>query len=552
MADFPTEAKYMRVKNYNDKVLARHTTRISPFNGSIFGPTSIDRILFNIPSETGMEIDMDTLMLHFSARIKVSAPAGTYHATFCNSIESVIGNLRIRKGSSFLLEDIQRYAYLESMFMNYLSKDYNDCVGQAVLGIGPYYTRMQSVVASAAADAGFTTSRKYCVPFRLSGISNYSGLISTSMIDSVSAFQIEIELAPANDACQINLAVNPETANTGNPPTTATYEISSCYLTYDVVRMAPEYHQQLQSSIQRGIPLQIPYKTWRTSMYSLPAGQQTLHVFNINDTVKSLNSVFIAFFKQREQSTFLVPGKDRKHKPPTLVDAQLQLGSFYYPLQPMDCEGNAPQAFLELQKALGLTHVRSEYTGPFGFDGQQFIGNNLNSRQNLETGITATVPAQGADAADSVSGTNLIYFTDNGIQANGVVVTGTKPAKNAGSGANTQVTGGVFVNANHSQILVSATAQTATWSGRQNFYQQTCQGPASEFLIGFNLRKVLDAVEGEIVGTDIQSSGSGLMSLRLNFNAPIDATDGPYNIIVASLYDAVLEIQSNQQTFRVE
>ena len=455
MADFPTEAKYMRVKNYNDKVLARHTTRISPFNGSTFGPTSIDRILFNIPSETGMEIDMDTLMLHFSARIKVSAPAGTYDAAFCNSIESVIGNLRIRKGSSFLLEDIQRYGYLESMFMNYLSKDYNECVGQAVLGIGPYYTRMQSVVASAAADAGFTTSRKYCVPFRLSGISNYSGLISTSMIDSVSAFQIEIELAPANDACQINLQT------TGAPPTTATYEISSCYLTYDVVRMAPEYHQQLQSSIQRGIPLQIPYKTWRTSMYSLPAGQQTLHVFNINDTVKSLNSVFIAFFKQREQSTFMVPGKDRKHKPPTLVDAQLQLGSFYYPLQPMDCEGNAPQAFLELQKALGLTHVRSEYTGPFGFDGRNFVGNHLNQLQNLETGVVCTVPAQtpgaaGGAAAPAVTvNAPVVQFSDNGSAVNGFVITGSKPQVNAGGNANNAITGSVVVNANHSAITVT-------------------------------------------------------------------------------------------------
>jgi hypothetical protein len=285
-------------------------------------------------------------------------------------------------------------------------------------------------------------------------------------------------------------------------------------------------------------------------MYSLPSGQQTLHVFNINDTVKSLNAVYIAFFKQREQSTFLVPGKDRKHKPPTLVDAQLQLGSFYYPLQPMDCEGAAPQAFLELQKALGIAYVRSEYTGPFGYDGRKFVGEHLNSRQNLETGFTVTVPAQGANgAAVSVSAPATV-FSDNGVALNGPVLTGAKTA--AGAGGSNQIVGTVQTNANHSAITITAAADNATFTGVTNYYSQTCQGPASEFMIGFNLRKVLESEEGSIVGVDVQAGGSGLMSLRLNFSAAIGATDGPYNIIVASLYDAVLEIQSNQQTFRVE
>jgi hypothetical protein len=37
--------------------------------GGRFGPTQTDRILWNVPSETGMELDMDTLMFHFDVEI---------------------------------------------------------------------------------------------------------------------------------------------------------------------------------------------------------------------------------------------------------------------------------------------------------------------------------------------------------------------------------------------------------------------------------------------------------------------------------------------------
>lgn len=536
MTDFPTEAKYMRVKNYNDKVLARHTTRISPFNGAKFGPSQVDRLLFNIPSETGMEIDMDTLMFHFNAKIQVST-TGTYDVAFCNSMESVIQSLRIRKGTSFLLEDIQRYNYLDSMFMNYMSDDYNKCVGSAVMGIQPYQNRYSTIVSGAGDQLAESTARNYCIPFRLSGISNYSGLISTSLIDSVCAFQFEIELAPARDAIQVN------NTTTGAAPATASYELNECYITYDIVRMAPEYHQQLQASIQRGIPLQIPYKTWRTSLYNLPV-TGTMHTFNINDTVKSLNSIFIGFFKQGEQGYTSIPGKDRKHKPPQLKTIQLQLGSFYYPLQPMDCQLESAQSFLELQKALGLTYVRSEYTGPFGFEGRYYTKNGINQVTDLGTGVSYAVPEIANNtAADVNKGGLTVLKSDTGIALNdggivGNIANATGAAIPAANGSVTWNAGTFTKSAN-----VSATSI-------QRFYQQCCQGPHTEYLIGFNLRKVLDAVEGEIVGTDIQSSGSGLMTLRIELNNA-EAT-GPYNIVIASLYDAVLEIQSNQQTFRVE
>lgn len=254
-------------------------------------------------------------------------------------------------------------------------------------------------------------------------------------------------------------------------------------------------------------------------MYTISTTDGQSKSFNINDTVKSLNSVFVAFFKQDEQDKFTVAGRDRKHRP-NLKDAQLQLGSFYYPLQPMDCTNGASQAFLECQKAMGLSFIRSEYTGPVSFKGQDYFGPAWNNTQNLVTGI-----AGGANAAAQKYPTHVKDgVTYAGLEANAVFADNTYA------------------------LVTTADAAGARRSSRRLLREAAASSP-SEFLIGFNLRKVLDAVEGEIVGTDIQSSGSGLMTLRLNFTGNPDTN---YHVIVASLYDAVLEIQSNQQTFRVE
>lgn len=514
MSNYPNEAKYKRVENFNDKVMSRQTTKISPFNGSQFGPKNIDRILFNIPSEQNKSIDMDTLMIHFDAYFDIGAGVTfAYNDTyFLNSIESVISALRIRKGTSFLLEDIRNYNYLESIFMNYVNKNYNESFGKACMGIGTSLERKNLHPVSAGT---VSKTRSYVVPLRLSGISNYSGLIDSALIDPVSCFQIEIELAQSSD-CLMSYAINAEnTVGTAN--NNAFYVLQNCYMTYDTVTMVPQYYQAIQQTISRGIPLQIPYKTFRSQIYSLPAGTPSI-VYNINDSVKSLNAIFVAFFKTDEQGKFNVAGKDRKHWIPTLKDSQLQLGSQYYPLQPLACNNGGPQAFIELQKALGLSFLRSENSGPFSFNGLDFTTANYQNTFDLLTGFAATFPTA--------------------ILQNGVSI----------SSAYAQ---GVTFNADYGRVRqYGAGADLTALNDGIRYMRESASVCPCEGLLAFNLKKVLDCQEGDIVGTDIQSGGSGLMSLRLNFDGNSGANN--YNVIVVALYDAVLEIQSNQQAFRIE
>lgn len=519
MSVYPSEAKYKRVENFNDKVMSRQTTKISPFNASIFGPKNVDRLLFNIPSEQNKSIDMDTLMVHWDAQLDVGTGNvyTNFDTYFLNSIESVISALRIRKGTSFLLEDIRNYSYIDSLLMSYVNRAYNDAFGAACMGIGSSNER---ILLHPSLANNLSKVRSYVVPLRLSGISNYSGLIDSGLIDPVSCFQIEIELTPASDAL-VSYGINTG-ANLGVPNTNANYYLNNCYLTYDTVTMVPEYYNAVQQTISRGIPLQIPYKTFRSSIYNLPASTPSI-VYNINDSVKSLNSIIVGFFKQDEQGRFNVSGKDRKHWIPTLKTAQLQLGSQYYPLQPLSCNNGAPQCFIELQKALGLSFLRSENSGPFSFKGFDFSTASYGNTFDLLTGFVANTPVP--------------QFTSGNTSINSYTV-----------GAKMTAGYGKCVRANDADF--GDPTNPLTNNDGVRFMREVACGNACEGMIGFNLKKVLDISEGDIVGSDVASSGSGLMSLRLDFDGNSGANT--YNVIIVSLYDAVLEIQSNSQSFRIE
>jgi len=519
MSVYPNEARYKRVENFNDKVMSRQTTKISPFNGSLFGPKNIDRILFNIPSEQNKSIDMDTLMIHFDAQLDVGTGNvyTNFDTFFLNSIESVISALRIRKGTSFLLEDIRNYNYIDSMLMNFVNRNYNNAFGAACMGIG---TSNERILLHQSLANNLSKIRSYVIPLRLSGISNYSGLIDSALIDPVSCFQVEIELAPASDAL-VSYGINTG-ANIGVPNTNANYILNNCYLTYDTVTMIPQYYKAVQETISRGFPLQIPYKTFRSQIYSLPANTPSI-VYNINDSVKSLNSIIIGFFKQDEQGKFNVAGKDRKVWIPNLKTSQLQLGSQYYPLQPLACNNGGPQTFIELQKALGLSFLRSENSGPFSFNGFDFTTANYSNTFDLLTGFVANTPIPQFTSGN----TSINSYTNGAKMSDGY---------------------GKCVRANNADF--GNPTDPLTNNDGVRFMRECATVCPCEGLLAFNLKKVLDVSEGEIVGTDVQSSGSGLMSLRLDFDGNSGANT--YNVIVVALYDAVLEIQSNQQAFRIE
>lgn len=501
--------KFFKIKSF-DNIVDRKTVKLSPNNGSVFSTTSgIDRLIFNIPVSNNYCLDTRTVYIHFDAILDQGTGAtwAQNDIYFNNSIESVINQVIIRRSTGGeILEDIRNYNYCESLLMNYVSETHNRTVGRMCMGIGDAYFRK-----SLHPQSGTTTSsvsRGYTIPLRLSGISNVDTYIPLQVLDNVCAFQVEIILAKPNEAISAyNIAA---VGTVGNELANASYTLRNVFMSYDIVQMDQMYMDGLNSALLSGQPLEIPYKTWKSSTFNIPS-TGTSFSFNLNDSLKSINALFIGFWKTEELKLNMA-GKDRLHFPTNLTSWQLQLGNQYIPQQPCSTT-NGSQCFTELCKALGELSF-NEYASVFDFNGETYTQAEYGNTFALKTGFT-----NGTPLAVTKNGVSVFDGYAEGPKFNDAL---TQIVKQADGGALTAAATGI------------------------RYLREVCNANPSNFCIGINLKKLLSSHNGEIVGSSLLD-GNGIMTLRLEFSAnPGDS----YNMIVFTQHDAVLEVNANQQVFK--
>jgi hypothetical protein len=505
--------KFFKIKSF-DNIIDRKTVKLSPNNGSVFSTTSgIDRIVFNIPVSNNYCLDTRTIYIHFDASLDLGTGAtwANNDIYFNNSIESIINQVLIRRSTGGeILEDIRNYNYCESLLMNYVSETHNRTVGRMCMGIGDANFRISLHPQSGASTS--SVARGYTIPIRLSGISNVDTYIPLQILDNIVAFQVEIILARPNEAISAyNISA---VASVGNTIENATYTLRNVFMSYDIVQMDQLYMDGLNSALLSGQPLEIPYKTWKSSTFNIPS-TGTNFSFNLNDSLKSINALFIGFWKTEELKLNMA-GKDRLHFPTNLTSWQLQLGNQYVPQQPCSTV-NTSQCFTELCKALGeLTF--NEYSSVFDFNGETYSQAEYGNTFALKSGFTAATPS-----AVTKNGVSIFaaYPTD-GVKMNDGLTQVVKQSTGAALAAGDLVTGGV------------------------RYLREACNANPSNFCIGINLKKLLSSHNGEIVGSSLLD-GNGIMTLRLEFSANPGDT---YNMIVFTQHDAVLEVNANQQIFK--
>jgi hypothetical protein len=498
--------KFFKIKSF-DNIIDRKTVKLSPNNGSVFSTTSgIDRLVFNIPVSNNYCLDTRTIYIHFDANLSV--PTTTTWANndtyFNNSIESIINQVLIRRSTGGeILEDIRNYNYCESLLMNYVSESHNRTVGRMCMGIGDAYFRLSLHPSGGTYESVY---RGYTIPLRLSGISNVDTYIPLQILDNIVAFQVEIILAkPSESISSYNISA---AASVGNIVQEATYSLKNVFMSYDIVQMDQLYMDGLNSALLSGQPLEIPYKTWKSSTFNIPS-TGTSFAFNLNDSLKSINALFIGFWKTEELKINMA-GKDRLHFPSNLTSWQLQLGNQYVPQQPCSTL-NTSQCFTELCKALGeLTF--NEYSSVFDFNGETYSQSDYGNTFALKTGFAATKP-------DTVTKGGVTVFS--------------------------AYTNGAKLNANMDTVVKADGSASALADGIR-YMREVCNSNPSNFCIGINLKKLLSAHNGEIVGSSLLD-GNGIMTLRLEFSADPGST---YNMIVFTQHDAVLEVNANQQIFK--
>ncbi len=512
--------KFFKIKSF-DNIIDRKTVKLSPNNGSTFGSNTIDRVIFNIPVSNNYCLDTRTIYIHFDAVLDMGTGAtwADNDIYFNNSIESIINQVLIRRSTGGeILEDIRNYNYCESLLMNYVSETHNRTIGKQSMGIGDVYFRR-----SLHPQDGTNThskARGYTIPLRLSGISNVDTYIPLQILDNVCAFQFEIILGRVDECVSAYVATTATAANVGKPLTSSVnYSLKNVFMTYDIIQMDQMYMDGLNSALLSGQPLELPYKTWKSSTFNIPI-TGTNFSFNLNDSLKSINALFIGFWKANELK-INVSGKDRLHFPKNLKSWQLQLGNQYVPQQPCDVI-NSSQCFTELCKALGELSI-NEYSSVFDFDGETY-----NSAVYGNTFDLSGVAGEGGFANNTPT-----TITKNGVSQ----------FLNYAPGAD-----GIKLSSDSSSLVkrTDGTAYAGNGDVALRFMRECVNSNPSNFCIGINLKKLLSANNGEIVGSSLLD-GNGIMTLRLEFS---NNPDSVYNMIVFTQHDAVLEVNANQQIFK--
>lgn len=519
--------KFFKIKSF-DNIIDRKTVKLSPNNGSTFGSNSIDRVIFNIPVSNNYCLDTRTIYIHFDAGIDIGSTsdwAANFDAYFNNSIESIINQVLIRRSTGGeILEDIRNYNYCESLLMNYVSETHNRTFGRANMGIGNSLFRR----SLHPQDGSKTSSvfRGYTIPLRLSGISNVDTYIPLQILDNVCAFQFEIILGRIEECLTVYNAGS-TVADIGKPLTTSiSYTLKNVFMTYDIIQMDQMYMDGLNSALLSGQPLEIPYKTWKSSTFNIPS-TGTNFSFNLNDSLKSINALFIGFWRA-DELRINVSGKDRLHFPKNLKSWQLQLGNQYVPQQPCDVI-NSSQCFIELCKALGEMSL-NEYSSVFDFNGETYSTAEYGNTFQLNGTVKTT-----NDTA-SVGGFDV-----------------SKPAALLEKGQTvfspyTTHAGGIRMKSDYSALIqyASTSAFGGLEADAKRFMRECVNANPSNFCIGINLKKLLSSESGQIIGSSLLD-GNGIMTLRLEFS---NDPDNVYNMIVFTQHDAVLEVNANQQIFK--
>jgi hypothetical protein len=253
---------------------------------SIFGPTGLNRIVFNIPSYEGCVLNCQKTFLKFSAKT-------TNDDSLLSNGLPLFERLVVKAGNGVVLEDIQSYDYLERIHEHI--KDQNMKSVDGVMN-GFYDTTnmppTQITTLKTAINAQQHQGKKY-IKKLLSGVvgaynENYLPL---HLMTGAGGFALTVELylnqsnrcmkqhtTPANAAAAIALG----------------YELSDVKLQMDLIHLPKEICNKFNDAVCGGSDIVMPFNTFRTHQFSIGSGQTKTNMF-ISEATHDLQRVWTIF-----------------------------------------------------------------------------------------------------------------------------------------------------------------------------------------------------------------------------------------------------------------
>lgn len=348
--------------NYSDKPETpfegerrRRTVALYPTQSGGIQSSQSSRV---IKFQLGNESLLDPVGTYLSFKAQASKVGGAPGDTiqFVEYSECMIKRLTILTANgSRVVEDIRDYHVLAAMMRRKMAPAYATSVGNQCLGMFEGAADPDAVAQARALQkctyiselagsgllGGNVQNRKPYLPLRA-----ISGPNSNSLI-------IEIEFVSAEEACII-------TDGAGGPGTaTPSYEISEIIIYQDLVDDL-EAEQAIMQSVKAGTPLALHYDT-HTHYQQRLAQNIARSTYSVSEFQQSIKDMHVSF-----RPSTAISNKDSDETEfanPELLSYQLQVGSKYYPSQPVKVGSfqNADQ-YYELAKA---NHVQRRYDDGF-------------------------------------------------------------------------------------------------------------------------------------------------------------------------------------------
>lgn len=496
----PNSLKLINAAEVSSAVVSRRNVTIYPTGSQEVpsGPNGQNVIEFKIPVDSNSSVDMSCFFMHFNFQITNKA-SGTI-AYVQDSIESIFDEVEVFIGNTGMsIEKIRGYNRLESLLNNYISSNFVKSVGASMMACG--LSRDERInLYSNGTNHPLGSLVSMSVPLRLCGVANPNFILPSMLFNNSSFLIIRIRLAsPASCLVSVTQAAvtNATGATAGSltlggytASTTAQYNLSNVRASFDMIQTSQEYQTQINQYLSSS-NLVYPVKTFDVDFRTV-SGSITE---NLSYNYRDIEAIFFWFNLQSELSNFAFAGEDRLRVPPNIQSIQLTINGNRVPSVPINLENGASEALTHTIVALGSLHD-SEYIGPFNFD------------RVLSTGLGLATNAVNSIAYINESG-NMYYGRERGV-----------------------------TNGLRSLAGTLSVASTATLN--PNLQDHT----PSYFLIGLNMRKLLDLPQGELSGLNLQNT-SGSIGYEIKFSTPPGDT---YSMGVAVLHNRFISLSAGGAT----
>lgn len=298
---------------------------------------------------------LDMRASSLTALVKVTQGSAVNASLSCLGMASCIRRIALRQVGGGEILRLDFYNRIAAPLLKFHADQWIGSAGRK-FGMGSKTQRQVD-----AARSGGKVMEAYLAPFGLVSGVHYVPLWLADL-------EWEVELEDDNQAL---------VADSG---TGASYSWENVVLNCELVRANPSFDAAIRGQVAAGIPVSLPVELYRyiPATFDSSSGRGINVQRNISVYVQQFLS-YMCYWTLSTAYNSLTTDQFDSFADPVLKNYQIQIGSRYYPRQPIDCQNGSTQALIGLhvaafkrQDPIGALVDSDDYSVLFGGDGSEF------------------------------------------------------------------------------------------------------------------------------------------------------------------------------------